>query len=88
MFYLSLVYKGKKQKRKSFVPEKIRFKPKVNWLQYQNKPALFTVLIFIDGFDYPINRFVIFWPSKRGLENLSKKLKHTCQEGTIGVDTD
>ena len=32
------------EKQKSFIP-----KPKVNWSQHQNKPALFTDLIFSDG---------------------------------------
>ena len=28
---------------------------KGNWLQYQNKPALFTDPIFSDGFDFGLN---------------------------------
>ena len=39
------------EKQKSFIPKQIWFKPRVNWLQYQNKPALFTDPIFSDGFD-------------------------------------
>ena len=38
------------EKQKSFIPKKICAKPRVNWLQYQNKPALFTDPIFSDGF--------------------------------------
>ena len=33
--------------------------PRVNWLQYQNKPALFTVLIFSDGFDSMITAMTL-----------------------------
>ena len=28
----------------------------MNWLQFQNKPALFTVLIFCDGFETALSK--------------------------------
>ena len=39
-----------KQKKVLFL-KKIWFKPQLNWLQIENKPELFTDLIFSEGFD-------------------------------------
>ena len=41
--------------KKGLFLKQIRAEPRVNWLQYQNKPALFTDPIFSDGFG------ILYW---------------------------
>ena len=50
VFYLE------KQKMFYLFLKRVRFGPRVNWLQYQNKSALFADPIFIDSFDLHNNK--------------------------------
>ena len=44
-----------------FYSWKLWFQPRVNWLQYQNKPALFTDLILSDSFGIAVYEFSSYY---------------------------